>query len=902
MRVPSTEIQAANHAIETALANLEFFDRGFVAQSVLCNIRNLTEHILVYATFGNTVAQTQYYDAICDAVKRARSDRQLRFIWDFHQLLQKVVSHYTPSESSSERLLLRYLESLYLLRKFADERLFMHILCNLDMFPVSQDATLQDYYKQIAEKTDQLDSGLSFPFLKNRYYIGSTKPFFVDGRVYYELSFLPAFDNSSKFDRAIAFSRERIPDNYAVLLSIMNTGIEFCGHRIPVAVISDWKTSIRPCEINGLLKVIGEEQYINGGLRSYKSLMRLLDDSKLKLNEICELPDSEYSYATSFIEQSGDNTGIESLLNRSRIILKSNLTGSNVLRYLLYAPRNRVIKDQLQERANNWLGYLHLSNGCLPFERNPFSSNLLGHIVSMSDVMRCIETEGREPDILARQIINLSENTRQVFISDSELSHIDNLDSLIEEYNSGLYSDHSERHLVHENGQVFLRGNETNITKVIENLLELSKSGISGYTATASAWIASKSIELDDTHKQAIMRSLYESTKVSLVYGSAGTGKTTMVNYVCSLLGSIRKCAIANTNPAVDGLRRRIEDENCICKTITKFLAGHETFDFLIVDECSTVSNRDMAKILESGRFETLLLVGDVRQIEAINLGNWFDLARTFLPSYCTHELLFPWRTTANSLLTLWDSVRHVKNDITEIMEANGMSSNIDETIFDARSSDEIVLCLNYDGVYGINNVNRILQSHNYNPAFTWGVHHYKAGDPILFNESNRFSPLLYNNLKGEIVAIEKPSIDRIVFDVAVETPIHELATSRYEGLSYVGNDRGNSIVRFSVIAINDQDDEGDSSNVVPFQVAYAVSIHKAQGLEYESVKVVVTKDVEKAISHNVFYTAITRAKSNLLIYWTPETQKCVINSFSISSTNKDASLLSNRHQFAMHP
>ena len=53
----------------------------------------------------------------------------------------------------------------------------------------------------------------------------------------------------------------------------------------------------------------------------------------------------------------------------------------------------------------------------------------------------------------------------------------------------------------------------------------------------------------------------------------------------------------------------------------------------------------------------------------------------------------------------------------------------------------------------------------------------------------------------------------------------------------------------------------------MPFQIAYAVSIHKAQGLEYDSVKVIITKDVDEMITHNAFYTAIlqiTRAKKAL--------------------------------------
>ncbi len=63
----------------------------------------------------------------------------------------------------------------------------------------------------------------------------------------------------------------------------------------------------------------------------------------------------------------------------------------------------------------------------------------------------------------------------------------------------------------------------------------------------------------------------------------------------------------------------------------------------------------------------------------------------------------------------------------------------------------------------------------------------------------------------------------------------------------------------------------------MPFQIAYAVSIHKAQGLEYNSVKVVISSDVDEQISHNIFYTAITRARESLKIYWTPETEKHVL-------------------------
>ena len=89
-----------------------------------------------------------------------------------------------------------------------------------------------------------------------------------------------------------------------------------------------------------------------------------------------------------------------------------------------------------------------------------------------------------------------------------------------------------------------------------------------------------------------------------------------------------------------------------------------------------------------------------------------------------------------------------------------------------------------------------------------------------------------------------------------------------------------------------DEDDEDDDSTVVPFQVSYAISIHKAQGLEYDSVKIVITNETEERITHNIFYTAITRAKKKLKIYWSPETEKAVLERLQIKNSSKDAHLL----------
>lgn len=94
-------------------------------------------------------------------------------------------------------------------------------------------------------------------------------------------------------------------------------------------------------------------------------------------------------------------------------------------------------------------------------------------------------------------------------------------------------------------------------------------------------------------------------------------------------------------------------------------------------------------------------------------------------------------------------------------------------------------------------------------------------------------------------------------------------------------------------------DDDDASSTIVPFQMAYAVSIHKAQGLEFDSVKVVITDANEERISHAIFYTAITRARQHLEFFWTPEVQQRTLSRMEVRESSKDEALLRTRRKVA---
>lgn len=322
---------------------------------------------------------------------------------------------------------------------------------------------------------------------------------------------------------------------------------------------------------------------------------------------------------------------------------------------------------------------------------------------------------------------------------------------------------------------------------------------------------------------------------------------------------------------------------SCDCYTVYDYLKNGyswKKYDLVILDECSTVCNEDVLNLFEKCNAEAYLLIGDIYQIEAIKFGNWFNFARYFVDKKSVYELVTPYRAKDKSiLLDMWTCVRNFDENMFERLLANGFISTLNESIFE-RDDDEIVLCLGYDGLYGVNNINRYMQKINPSKPIEWGNWTYKVGDKVLFNESRRFGNVLYNNLKGSILSIDKKT-DEIVFQILVDKIISERDVL-FSDIKLIDCDcEGKSIVEFSVKRRVERDSDSDySEQIVPFQIAYAVSIHKAQGLEYKSVKVVITEDIDEKISHNIFYTAITRTTDKLKIYMSKETQKKLAEKF----------------------
>lgn len=868
-------------------------DRGFLSQNVLSQLRNLVEGLIVWAGRSNGSIEFKYSD-VGPASDTVKATTKFRLLSRFHGLLQASVSHYTLDRDPSERLMLKYYEYLLRTRDLAKDVLGIDILGNLEKFPLNTDPAMREYHEKIGALVDEVQATLSPNPRTERYYVHSSRPFFVGGRIYYEVTYSLAHNRTNKFDRNIGFTDIDVTDKYAASLELTPGTIDVFSQTMPITVIRTWAVSIRPCELDNFARLFGPiAGKVNPSHIEYRNLMHYLTRTRSSLLDLIDLSDAAYGQIRSWAtEKSKGPSLIFDVLDSARTLIRANRAGSRLIRYLMLRMRNEVIKAQQETSANSWMSNLHVTSVSSPFDTMPFCTSPRRHNAQFADLAEAFSTADRKHELLARRIAINVEQYGVIYTPEDDVVHFGDLDALIATYNTALppTAKHAPRKLVRDMGHVFMVGYEDGTVSIIDQLQAIAATGVANHSTDVLAWINANPTEFDDPLKSAALTALFEHSKVALIYGAAGTGKSTMVNHIAGYFSNEEKLFLAHTNPAVDNLKRRVDAPNSTFSTITAHTNRGDTgahYDVLVIDECSTVSNANLLKVLECTTFDLLVLVGDVYQIESIEFGNWFSTIRTYIPPESVFELTKPFRTSDQALLTLWDRVRNLDDRIEESISKNGYATVLGDSLFAARGNDEIVLCLNYDGLYGINNVNRFLQASNPNPAIVWGDATYKIDDPVLFNENDRFGRVIFNNLKGKIVGIDT-SPGQVTFDIDIDREV-TAADVYFSDLRWVRD----SVVQFDVFqrGNTDEDDDG-SSTIVPFQIAYAVSIHKAQGLEYDSVKVVITDANEENISHAILYTAITRARKQLEIFWTPETQQRMLSRLAVRENSKDEHLL----------
>lgn len=863
----------------------------------------------------------RYYDSVDPrtALELSLLDIETKYLAVFFQGM-RYIDFRVPEEGQYERLMLKYYGFLWKLRNHLKRSFGLELLHNLEEFPRGESEEDATYNRLLAPAIEQASSR-SANIGQGRYYVQKKVPFFVGRYRYFEITLQLASKYATKYNRLTVYSKEDISTNYSVQIGCVDEVVHLWDIPTKIKVVTSWRVSIEPAALNKLSKILKNETRISSKFNEYTSLMQFLTRTGISLLDFIDFTDARF---TSYISKiyDGQNTQCfkETLLRLHKYFRKEKdappILGKNTVRYVLIGLREDLLDAVLpaDQREALTSSLACLSKRCYSFELSPILYNLPrsktnGKTVSR-DMFRVCNIDNAIaylPFIRMKALIN---QTGELY-HPRELVEHPALGQTVENYNAVLrqYDVKQGQRLRTKDGYVYLEEYVDNTVYILNCLLEASKTGNDGQKSLNQRFTAGLDPANIDIEKIHALNDIFVDSKVLIIYGAAGTGKTTLMDHISNLMDSRKKLFLAKTHTALENLQRRIKapGSNSCFMGIDRFVNYNVGVDYDVVflDECSVIDNRTMMRFLQKiDRNSLLVFAGDIYQIEPIDFGNWFFYAKDILPQKAIVELTSTWRTKDVTIQGLWEAVRSVSSIITEKLVIDGpFSENIGKNIFNRDDEDEVVLCLNYDGKFGLNSINSYYQDANPSPdVYYWSEWTYKVGDPILFNESKRF-PMLYNNLKGTIAEIQSTATS-IIFTIDVPIILTALDV-RDADLEIISNGEDSTRIRFGVYEY-DESDSGDDLEerrlhaIVPFQLAYAVSIHKAQGLEYNSIKVVIPNSNSERITHGVFYTAITRTKGKLKIFWSSDTMHKVIEGFkgtaeSKISLEKIKSLLTNR-------
>lgn len=365
------------------------------------------------------------------------------------------------------------------------------------------------------------------------------------------------------------------------------------------------------------------------------------------------------------------------------------------------------------------------------------------------------------------------------------------------------------------------------------------------------------------------------SNRISLVTGEAGTGKTTLLGKIVDLLyeKGIGVFVTSFTGKAVYRVRQVIKDYDAIRNGYPLVDAGTMDsallrwrgrwslfpYEVIIIDEISMVSNELMSRWLD--RFDNyhrrFILVGDVNQLEPIGQGALLREIQPLIP-------VFRLEKNHRSDLDIVNVGRAILNGSTlppQTRRFGHQEQSPLQFVLNHRESLKkerfVFLCLRN---HVVNQINTFCQR-----QFTGEpkeIHQFNVGDPIVVNRNvksvvatnavnatgERFLMPLFNGMDGRVVHIDR-------FEVVVRFGGRDVRfVVPYNMKKNVSVDGEEEII------VNE-----DSPPTSLLQLAYAMTIHKSQGSEW-NVVIVVLEPKSQWMNRRALYTAVTRAKSRLMI------------------------------------
>ena len=427
-------------------------------------------------------------------------------------------------------------------------------------------------------------------------------------------------------------------------------------------------------------------------------------------------------------------------------------------------------------------------------------------------------------------------------------------------------------------------------TKIFENSLFFAEEGIKNnlirllekgeqdcfdtdnITAAIQQVEENSGISYDSIQKEAIRQAINQ--KVFILTGGPGTGKTTVINCIIAVYAQLRGLDLRKANdlpillaaPTGRAARRMNELTGLPSATIhrhlgmtgdddTSHLDDYLDADFIIVDEFSMVDTWLANQLLSNISSQTkLLIVGDADQLPSVSPGQVLaDLLQ--IPTIPQTKLETIYRQSEEStIVTLASQIQK------GILPADFTEKKADRSYFEARNEhippmiekiasaairsgipaqDVQVLAPMYRGPAGIDQINNLMQN-LINPVekeeltFEAPDCQYRQGDRVIHLVNDAESNVFNGDLGYISDLLPAKYTDSKQDELTIDFDGNELVYQRSEWYK--------------------------------IRLAYAMSIHKSQGSEFPVVILPITKSSHRMLQRNLIYTAITRAKSKLIL------------------------------------
>ncbi len=362
-------------------------------------------------------------------------------------------------------------------------------------------------------------------------------------------------------------------------------------------------------------------------------------------------------------------------------------------------------------------------------------------------------------------------------------------------------------------------------------------------------------------------------SKVSILTGGPGTGKTTILRALAEILRA-KKVRLLLAAPTGRAAQRLGEAAGVRAVTIHRLLkfdhsAGRFTVnagnpldcDFIVVDESSMLDARLAAALFRAVPPKAhVLLVGDVHQLPSVGAGHVLkDLIQSKVPAVTRLEKIFR-QGERSGIVTLAHGVLHgsptpppIVADFAKLDPAGDVHFIHAPEAEDCLAAvtqlcreflpkwygldpimDVQILAPMHKGVAGIASLNVALQA-ALNPGakgVPWGAARFQVGDKVLQTRNN-YDLGLFNGDQGRVRAVN---------------PAAGTIAAEFDG---------------EVLDL----DRAAMGDLAP---AYAISIHKSQGSEFPVVVIPLVKAHFVMLQRNLLYTALTRGRKKVFFVGDP--------------------------------